>query len=78
MMLALDARSTNESIREGLKRLRNSQSRKVSNRPVPDLGTYYVRFGHKPIFAAQKGMSALSQIATAKADIRKRPCLLCP
>jgi hypothetical protein len=48
MMLALDARSSSESIREGLKRLGDSQSRKVSNRPVPDLGTISMSaLGHK-------------------------------
>src|SRR5262245_16535060 len=34
--------------------------------------------GHKQTYAAQKGMSALPPIATAKADFRKRSCLLCP
>ena len=34
--------------------------------------------GQKPTFAVQKGMSALLPIATAKANFRKRPCLLYP
>src|SRR5262249_60703731 len=34
--------------------------------------------GHKRTCAAQKGMSALRPIATAKADIRKRSCPLYP
>ena len=34
--------------------------------------------GQKLTFAPQQGMSALPPIATAKADIRKTPCLLCP
>jgi hypothetical protein len=32
--------------------------------------------GHKQTFALQQAMSALHPIATAKADFRKRPCLL--
>src|SRR5262245_6167551 len=32
--------------------------------------------GHKRTYAVQNGMSALPPIATAKADIRKRSCLL--
>jgi hypothetical protein len=32
--------------------------------------------GQKQTFAAQKGMSALPPIATAKADFRTRSCLL--
>jgi hypothetical protein len=32
--------------------------------------------GHKRTYAVQKGMSALPPIATAKADSRKRSCLL--
>src|SRR5262252_153713 len=34
--------------------------------------------GQKRTYAAQKGMSALPPIATAKADFRKRSCLLYP
>jgi hypothetical protein len=34
--------------------------------------------GQKQTFAVQKGMSALPPIATAKADFRKRSCLLYP
>src|SRR5262245_43666167 len=34
--------------------------------------------GQKQTFAVQKGMSALTPIATAKADFRKRSCLLYP
>src|SRR5262245_48708482 len=34
--------------------------------------------GHKRTFAVHKLMSALPPIATAKADIRKRSCLLYP
>src|SRR5262249_22071662 len=34
--------------------------------------------GQKRTHAAQQAMSALPPIATAKADIRKRSCLLCP
>jgi hypothetical protein len=34
--------------------------------------------GHKPTCAVQKGMSALPQIATAKADFGEPPSLLCP
>src|SRR5262245_25820455 len=34
--------------------------------------------GHKQTCAAQNVMSALPPIATAKADIRTRSCLLCP
>src|SRR5215468_1868415 len=34
--------------------------------------------GHKPTCAVQNVMSALYPIATAKADIRKRSCLLYP
>jgi len=34
--------------------------------------------GHKRTYAAQHVMSALPPIATAKADIRKRSCLLYP
>jgi hypothetical protein len=34
--------------------------------------------GQKQTFALQQGMSALPPIATAKADIRKTPCLLYP
>jgi len=34
--------------------------------------------GHKQTYAVQKAMSASPLIATAKADLRKRPCLLSP
>src|SRR5262245_1280038 len=34
--------------------------------------------GQKPTYAVQKGMSALPPIATMKAEIRKRSCLLYP
>jgi hypothetical protein len=34
--------------------------------------------GHKQTYAVQKAMSAFPPIATAKADIRKTPCLLYP
>src|ERR1051326_5516303 len=34
--------------------------------------------GRKPTHAMQQRMSALGSIATAKADIRKSSCLLCP
>jgi hypothetical protein len=34
--------------------------------------------GHERTYAVQKGMSALPQIATAKADFRTRSCLLYP
>src|SRR5262245_6153950 len=34
--------------------------------------------GHKQTYASQQVMSALPPIATAKADIRKRSCPLCP
>jgi hypothetical protein len=34
--------------------------------------------GQKQTFASQNGMSALPPIATAKADFRKRSCLLYP
>jgi len=34
--------------------------------------------GQKQTYALQKAMSALPPIATAKADIRKRSCLLYP
>src|SRR5262245_2965876 len=34
--------------------------------------------GHKQTYALQKAMSALPLIATTKADIRKRSCLLYP
>src|SRR5512132_3138780 len=34
--------------------------------------------GQKPTYAVQKAMSALPPIATAKADSRKRSCLLYP
>ena len=34
--------------------------------------------GQKQTYALQQGMSALPPIATAKADIRKTPCLLYP
>src|SRR5262245_19264813 len=34
--------------------------------------------GQKPTYAVQNVMSALPPIATAKADIRKRSCLLYP
>ena len=34
--------------------------------------------GHKQTYAAQQTMSALPLIATGKADIRKRSCLLYP
>src|SRR5262249_39947229 len=34
--------------------------------------------GHKQTYAAQKGMSALPPIATAKADSGKQSCLLYP
>src|SRR5262245_41832533 len=34
--------------------------------------------GQKRTYAVQKDMSALPRIATAKADIRKRSCPLCP
>src|SRR5262245_2929433 len=34
--------------------------------------------GQKQTYAVHNGMSALPPIATAKADIRNRSCLLCP
>src|SRR5262245_7884439 len=34
--------------------------------------------GHKQTYAVQKAMSALPRIATARADFRKRSCLLYP
>jgi hypothetical protein len=34
--------------------------------------------GHKRTYAVHKAMSALTPIATAKADFRKRSCLLYP
>jgi hypothetical protein len=34
--------------------------------------------GHKQTYALQKAMSAITPIATAKADIRNRSCLLYP
>ena len=34
--------------------------------------------GQKQTFALQQVMSALPLTATAKADMRKWPCLLCP
>ena len=34
--------------------------------------------GHKQTYAPQQAMSALHPIATAKADLRKTPCLLYP
>jgi hypothetical protein len=34
--------------------------------------------GHKQTYAVQKAMSASSLIATSKADLRKRQCLLYP
>src|SRR5215475_8322178 len=34
--------------------------------------------GQKRTYAAHNGMSALPPIATAKADSRTKPCLLCP
>src|SRR5262245_44992848 len=52
-------------------------------RTTPVLKAYQIRLamsalGHKRTYAVQKGMSALPPIATMKADIRKRSCLLYP
>jgi hypothetical protein len=41
-------------------------------------GITNVALGQKQTYAAQKAMSALPSIATAKADFRTRSCLLYP
>jgi hypothetical protein len=48
----------------------------AQKRTLSDFGIYTI--GLAQTFAPQKAMSALHPIATAKADFRTRPCLLCP
>src|SRR5262245_5941578 len=58
---------------------KNSSGRRLSCGNCCDaLFSSMSALGHKRTCAMQKGMSALPPIATAKADIRKRSCLLYP
>src|SRR5262245_38186295 len=58
--------------------LKNDGCRYQQNSSTPVIPTIMSALGHKRTYAVQNGMSALPPIATAKADFRKRPCLLYP
>src|SRR5262249_49198476 len=55
-----------------------SRQHKPLNARVSRQGIDLSALGQKQTYALQKAMSALPPIATAKADIRKRSCLLYP
>src|SRR4029434_7369066 len=51
---------------------------RAASKAIPGMGQRMSALGQKRTYALQQAMSALHPIATAKADMRKRSCPLCP